>query len=201
MTPQADQKDTTRRSRRQLLAGGTSALAAVLAAEAIARPAPAYAGTDGDVVLGVLNNASSQTTVKCTTAGDLALEDVAAGSGMGPADFSGRGPGPWARSDSAEGLYALAAVSLSDTASQAQSFGGNGVVGVDMSTGVYGQSGATNGFALTRDGVRGFTDSSAASGVRGQNANGVNGVSGVTPSSGSLGPRRSMAPTPAAGRE
>ena len=85
--------------------------------------------------------------------------------------------------------------------SRRQSFGGNGVVGVDMSTGVYGHSGATNGFALTRDGVRGFTDSSAASGVRGQNANGVNGVSGVTISSGSLGPRRSMAPTPAAGRE
>jgi hypothetical protein len=64
MTTQADQKDTTRRSRRQLPAGGTSVPAAVLAAEAIARPAPAYAGTDGDAVLGAPNNASSQTTVK-----------------------------------------------------------------------------------------------------------------------------------------
>lgn len=105
MTTQADQKDTTRRSRRQLLAGGTSALAAVLAAEAIARPAPAYAGTDGDVVLGALNNASSQTTVTCTTAGDVALEAVA-GSGIGLAGCSGSGSGLWGRSDSAEGLHA-----------------------------------------------------------------------------------------------
>jgi hypothetical protein len=37
-----------RRTRRQLLVGGTGALAAVLTAEALARPAPATTGTDGD---------------------------------------------------------------------------------------------------------------------------------------------------------
>jgi hypothetical protein len=216
MTPQADQKDATRRSRRQLLAGGTSALAAVLAVEAIARPAPAYAGTDGDVVLGQFNVASTTTAIK--TAGGIAFEGAATGpsstgvygdaAGTGVAGFSGTGMGVQGTTISGIGVegmsgsvtvpapsdvgvfgashdhWGVAAASITDTALQAQSFGGNGVVGVGTSTGVYGQSGPTNGFALTRDGVRGFTDSSGASGVRGENASGGTGVSGVTSSAG-----------------
>jgi hypothetical protein len=50
MAEQTSTGTTKRRSRRQLFAGGTGALAAVPTAQAIARPAPAYAGVD--VVLG-----------------------------------------------------------------------------------------------------------------------------------------------------
>ena len=52
-----------RRTRRQLLAGGTGALAAVLAAEALARPAPALAADGDNVVLGQDNTASATTVI------------------------------------------------------------------------------------------------------------------------------------------
>jgi hypothetical protein len=116
-----------------------------VAAGTIARPAPALAGSDGDVVLGADNPETSTTSVTI----NASLTPVA------------------------------------DTALQGNNFSsGNGVVGVGRhATGVYGQSGATNGFARTLDGVRGYTDGAGlptGSGVAGEHASGGHGVSGVT---------------------
>jgi len=88
MTTQADQKDTTRRSRRKLLAGGTSAPAAVLAAEAITRPVPAHAsaqsGTAAGSFLGRPNGAHGVT-------------DSSGGVGAAAVDGTDSGSGPRVR--------------------------------------------------------------------------------------------------------
>src|ERR1017187_1743560 len=65
------------RSRRLLLAGAAGALG-VLAGQAIAPATPALAGTDGDVVLGALNNASSTTTIDTVTSGQDTVAFAAA---------------------------------------------------------------------------------------------------------------------------
>jgi hypothetical protein len=69
MTGRATTKDQPsataegRRTRRQLLAGGTGALAAVLTAEALARPAPAGAADGNPVILGQSNDETTATTI------------------------------------------------------------------------------------------------------------------------------------------
>ena len=65
------------RSRRLLLAGAAGALG-LLAGEAIAPATPAQAGTDGDVVLGALNNASTTTTIDTVTSGQDTVAFAAA---------------------------------------------------------------------------------------------------------------------------
>jgi len=55
-----------RRTRRYVLAGAAGAVA-VLTAESIARPEKAYAGTDGDVVLGGVNTATSATRISSSS--------------------------------------------------------------------------------------------------------------------------------------
>ena len=71
-TGQPTESPAGRRTRRQLLAGGTGALAAVLAAETLARPAPAYADNGNPVILGSSNTATSETIISNSTAGDIA---------------------------------------------------------------------------------------------------------------------------------
>jgi hypothetical protein len=92
-----------RRSRRQLLAGGTGALAAVLAAEALARPAPADAADGDRLVLG--RDTETSTTILTNSidyapgGGDdaAAIAAIAAGlTGGGIIDLPGPGPYNWA---------------------------------------------------------------------------------------------------------
>ena len=56
---------STKRTRRQVLAGAAAALSA-FAVESVARAPAAHAGTDGDVVLGASNSASSTTEIRTT---------------------------------------------------------------------------------------------------------------------------------------
>jgi hypothetical protein len=173
--------------RRRIMRGAAAAglVAAAIAAEQIARPAPARAGTDGDVVLGQGNTTPNITSITLSANTGLAFEADGNVNGDGVGGDSESGNGVTGNSNSGVGVaghshshWGVQASSDTDTALQAQSKGGIGVVGVGTATGVYGQSGATSGFALTRDGVRGFTDSAAAAGVRGENAAGP-GVSGA----------------------
>jgi len=195
-----------------MLRGAAAAglVAAAIAAEQIVQPAPARAGTDGDVVLGQSNSTAGDTVITNTSDG----VGIEGDGGVGVRGFSEGGYGVFAVSTSGTGVsggsvsgtgvtggsttgvgvagisrnhWGVSAESDSDTALQAQSKGGIGVVGVGTATGVYGQSGAADGFALTRDGVRGYTNSAAAAGVRGENAAGGPGLSGATTSVGRLG--------------
>lgn len=198
-------------ARRQLLRGAAAAglVAAAVAVEQIARPAPAVAANGDSLVLGAVNDDSAFTEIDDTATsnwafivdftdpgnglivqsegagGGTAFWAQANGAGTGVVgQSSGSGIGVSAFSDS---HWAVSATSNQDTAVQAQSKGGVGVVGIGTTTGVYGQSGSTDGFAQTRDGIRGFTDSANDSGVRGENASGGHGVSGTTASTGRAG--------------
>src|SRR5262249_6905673 len=83
-----------RRSRRQLLAGGTGALAAVLAAEALARPAPAAAADGDPVLLGHDGNTETRMTIITnSTAGADVLLCVASGAGFAVRGASDTGAG------------------------------------------------------------------------------------------------------------
>jgi hypothetical protein len=57
------------RSRRELLAGAAGVLG-VIAAEVIGQGTPAYAGMDGDVVLGAPNNETTTTSITNSASGD-----------------------------------------------------------------------------------------------------------------------------------
>jgi hypothetical protein len=181
-----------RRTRRQLLAGGTGALA-VLTAEAIARAAPAYAGTDGDVVLGADNLATTITTINNTTSGDTALGLNAQGialsastdSGTAVSCFCNSGTGLVSNCGSGDGV-------------DGNSSSANGVAGTsNTGNGVYGQGGNTASAMRAGLGVSGITDNLSGVGVLGENASaggvGVSGTAvgefgvGVVGSGGSIG--------------
>jgi len=154
------------RSRRQLLAGGTGALAAVLTAEALARPAPAAAANGDPIVLGQNNAETSVTTIANSTADSAALRCTAAGNAIE------------ASSDSFNAVFALsnsgtgvAAQSSSSSAIFGDSGSGTGVVGHSTSgTGVSGQS-------ALGEGVSGES-SGSGSAVHGTNFGSGTGVMG-----------------------
>src|SRR5258707_12410701 len=87
MTDQAGKTDNAarggvaRRSRRQLLAGGSGAMAAVVAAEALVRPAPAAAANGDPVILGRASKSTSLTSITNSTPGRDVLTCFATGSG------------------------------------------------------------------------------------------------------------------------
>jgi len=147
-----------RRTRRQLIAGGTSALAAVFAAEAFARPTRAAAANGDNVVLGAINVETQGTAFDNTRDDDTALNCNASGAGIGLSATSPRGPG-------VRGIG-----------------GGTGVFGLSPSgEGVYGQSGRTATLIpLVTNGVHGITDDGAGSGVLGENVGGGDGVTGTS---------------------
>src|SRR5215472_14137689 len=99
-TGQRTARSTERRTRRQLLAGGTGALAAVLAAQAIARPAPAAADNGGNVILGQVNTETSATQISNTADGTAVLQCVATG-------LSDSGDGVFGNSPSGAGVSGL----------------------------------------------------------------------------------------------
>jgi hypothetical protein len=166
MTDQPSADGPTRRTRRQLLAGGTAALAAVLAAEALARPAPAAADNGQNVILGQDNGESSSTNIHNDTDGDSALLCTAFGSGQGlyatsvsgDGVFGSGGTGVHGGSNSGSGSGVLG-----------ENFaGGNGVTGHvsnSVASGVYGQNDGT-GFGVAGRATGGV-------GILGDSANGV----------------------------
>jgi hypothetical protein len=68
-------------SRRQLLAGTGAAAAGAVAVQAVLGARPAYAGTDGDVVLGASNTEAATTQISSTTDGSDGLQVFAVGGG------------------------------------------------------------------------------------------------------------------------
>jgi hypothetical protein len=153
------------RSRRRLLAGAAGALG-LLAGEAITTAAPAQAGTDGDVVLGTLNIASTTTTIDTIASAQdtMALETGNART------------------------LAVQNESLQQTVLATNIGGGAALFGFSAGSGegVYGQSGITAGTkpGKTRNGVHGVTDSKTDSGVWGEAVGGGVGVAGATATSG-----------------
>src|SRR5215472_14616978 len=171
-TDQPSTRAEGRRTRRQLLAGGTGALAAVLTAEALARPAPAHAADGDPVILGASNSATSETIISNSAADVTALRVAAAGFGRGVFADTFTGIGVLGVSSTCEGVHGTTVLS------------GNGVSGLSGGTGngngVYGQSGDTPSSLVTGNGVRGFTDSGSGAGVLGENAaSGGSGVAGT----------------------
>ena len=184
-------------SRRRLLRRvGLAGLAAgAVAAEQLARPAAARAANGDSLVIGQDNTGTLPTTLENTGSGGGL--DVTA-SIAGAVAITGQNHTTGANAygvlgfsvNNAVGVYGysqnnwgVAAHSTNTTALQAQSINGVGIVGVsNVVTAIYGQSGGTNGYAETKDAIRGFTDSSAGSGVRGENVNGGTGVTGIATS-------------------
>ena len=165
--PEEHERAVRGRSRRVLLAGAAGAIG-VLAGEAIAPAAPAQAGTDGDVVLGTLNIASSATTIETIASGKDTMA-LAAGDAR---------------------TLALQNDSLANQTVLAANVG-NGAALFALAGGeaLYGQSGITPGTSpgRTRNGVHGVTDSPSDSGVWGEATGGGVGVAGATSTSGISG--------------
>ena len=165
--PEKHERAVRGRSRRVLLAGAAGALG-VLAGEAIAPAASAQAGTDGDVVLGTLNIASSATTIETIASGQDTMA-LAAGDAR---------------------TLALQNDSLANqTVFAANDGNGAALFALAGGEGLYGQSGITAGTrpGLTRNGVHGVTDSPSDSGVWGEATGGGVGVAGATSTSGISG--------------
>jgi hypothetical protein len=161
-SPQDDRASASGgRSRRVLLAGAAGALG-LLAGEAIAPATAAQAGTDGDVVLGGLNNASTTTTIQTISSG----QDTVA---LAAADAR---------------TLSMVNEGLSQTVFAANSGGGAALYGLSAGggEGLYGQSGITSGTrpGQTRNGVHGVSDSPTDSGVWGEAVGGGVGVAGAT---------------------
>jgi hypothetical protein len=140
MTEQASAGVPARRTRRQLLARGTAALAAVLTAEALARPAPAQAGTDGDVVLGGANSEITATTISNTAGGVDALSCTAVGSAAAVRGTNDTGFGVLGSTASQHGVAGFA-----DTGNGVSGFTNAGAGVFGQSTGGPGVSGVTSG--------------------------------------------------------
>jgi hypothetical protein len=136
-----------RRTRRQLLAGGTGALAAVLAAGTLARPAPAYADNGNPVILGQVNTEANPTFIDNTTSGVTTLGltgdgggavclNVDTDGGIGVLAHSGTGFGVSGSSGSGDGVEGLSST-------------GNGVHGIGGAIGVLGECPAGTGVAAS----------------------------------------------------
>jgi hypothetical protein len=156
-----------RRTRRQLLAGGTGALAAVLTAEALARPAPAAAASGDSVILGQDNTATSETHITNSAAG-TALRVDATDSATALLGESGSGLG----------VYGVTGGSTGSGVHGFNGGDGNGVSGFvsnAAASGVYGQNdGAGLGVAGRADGGTGtLGDSANGVGVWANSANGT----------------------------
>jgi hypothetical protein len=168
MSDQASAGGPARRTRRQLLAGGTGVLAGVLAAEALARPAPAAAANGDSVILGQSNSETQQTTIANSADGLSALLAIASGGGDGLAGKSSSGDGVVGSTSGADGSGVFGF----------NGGDGNGVSGVVNNagaSGVYGQNGDT-GFGVAgraNGGVGTLGDSANGVGVWASSANGT----------------------------
>lgn len=151
----------TASSRRRLLTRGAGALAAVLTAEALARPAPAAAANGNPVILGQANTQTAPTQISDSTGGDIVLECSATGGGVALYATTAQGDAISGNSDSGRGVDGV-----SNSGNGVEGFTGTG------SAGVFGLNGGTG------NGVQGNVNNAAASGVYGQNAGTGFGVAG-----------------------
>src|SRR5438552_1783421 len=120
------------RSRRALLAGLAGAAGAV-AASAVARPGPARAGVDGDVVLGAANAETATTSISNSSSGVAAIEASAATTGVGVAGNSAAG----------SGVHAHSGPTAPAPAPPADPIGVFGEAEADLGTGVWGRGAVT----------------------------------------------------------
>jgi hypothetical protein len=175
-TDQANRSAVARRTRRQLLAGGTGALAAVLTAEALTRPTPAAAAANGDTVILGQGNSETLPTVFVNSAGGVAaLAGTATGSGTGVGGNSDSGDGVLGTSVGGTGVHGTSSGSGSGVHGTIDGPSGIGVFGENPSgTAVGGISGASDGVGGTSgsgNGVHGV--SSTGAGVSGECAAGT----------------------------
>lgn len=103
MTDHSKVSAARRQTRRQLLTGGTGALAAILAAEAIAPAAPARAGVDGDVVLGEQNSTDRTTSIDNLTT-HFPVLSCTSNTGIAVSGFSSEGVGVDGDSKTGDGV-------------------------------------------------------------------------------------------------
>jgi hypothetical protein len=161
MGSQADATNRTaisrRRSRRQLLAGGTGALAAITA-EALAKPAPANA-VGNPVVLGQGNREASTTTILNARGGQLALKCQGTGAGGGVQGVSKAGRAVEGTTDRGTGVIGSASqdtgngvgvvgVVATDTFPDLSGIGNMGVYGAGGDAGVMGDNPLGVGFGV-----------------------------------------------------
>jgi hypothetical protein len=165
-----------RRTRRQLLAGGTGALAAVLAAEAIARPTPALAADGDNVVLGQ-DNAASATTVIANSADDktqAALQATGTGETIGISGLSDSGNGVYGQSGATPSGLLSAGHGVHGITDDPQGYGvvaehyGNGTaiigIGGELGSGVTGTSGVGVGVSGSSGGQAGVAGANTGAG-------------------------------------
>jgi len=191
MTDHAKVSTARRQTRRQLLTGGTGALAAILAAEAIA-PAPAQAGVDGDVVLGEQNSTDRTTSIDNLTT-HFPVLSCTSNTGIGVSGFSSQGvaidgdskTGDGVRGNSDHAGRGVFGTSNTGDGVRGESSAGIGVHGIGdgVSTGVQGVSTrgtGVAGFSDTGTAVFALNASRAQSAVSGQNLGSGPGVSGFS---------------------
>jgi hypothetical protein len=170
-TEPAISQRAARRTRRQLLAKGTGALTAVLAAEAISRPSRAEAANGDPIVLGQINHSTDITVISNgNSGGSTALAADALGQGVGLSGSTESGLGVTGTSNSGIGVNGF---SSEGKAVMGQSQFGEGVRGMSLGGGQ--GSSVTN----SRTGVHGVSDSGSDSAVWGEAIGGGPGVKGT----------------------
>jgi len=176
-----------RRTRRQLLAGGTGALAAVVATNALVRPAAALAA-DGDSVVRGQDNAASTTTVIANSADDktqAALQATGTGETTGFSGLSDTGNGVYGQSGATPSGLLSAGHGVHGITNDPQGYGvvaehygdGTAILGIggELGSGVAGTSGAgvgVSGSSGGRAGVAG-ANTGAGPGVYGSAFSGI----------------------------
>jgi hypothetical protein len=157
MTPSIENRSASP-SRRALLAGALGGLGAVVAS-AIGRPAVTRAGSDGDVVLGAGNGATTLTSITNMTNNTTVFEAGSIGAGTGVSGISSSGTG-------------VQGTSSTSFAVLGQSSTGAGVYGVSSSSfGVYGTSESSRG-------VLGISHSTTQAGSLGWSQSDYTGIQG-----------------------
>jgi hypothetical protein len=155
------------RSRRAFLAAAAGATAATVVS-AIGRPAAVRAGTDGDVVLGALNNADDVTSIQRGTTGPAIAGITSFGSAI--SGDANQGVGVQGNSTEGRGIYGSGGTGGVHGFSDA----GYGALGVSISgSGVLGHSGPDPLSTPAKTGVHGYAAQDAnARGVHGQTTGG-----------------------------
>jgi len=175
-TGETSRNASWRRTRRQLLAGGTGAFAAVLVTEALVRPATALAADGDNVVLGQ-DNAASATTVIASSADDktqAALQATGTGETTGLSGLSESGNGIYGQSGAtASGLLPVGH-GVHGITDDPQGYGvvaehyGNGTailgIGGELGSGVAGTSGAGVGVSGSSGGQAGVAGANTGAG-------------------------------------
>jgi hypothetical protein len=103
-TGQTSRNSGSRWTRRQLLVGGTGALAPAVTAETVACPAPASAANGNSVILGQGNIATTHIQNGNNSSAQAALHGIGTGATNGLSGISERGNGVLGGSNSGTGV-------------------------------------------------------------------------------------------------